>query len=83
MDTIMEAPSLLDASQMRVDHITALLPLLLEVPLRYAAISLICKSYNPEDSSYIWSQLEPYIQLPPFHPLAEEALARDHILTML
>jgi len=46
-------------------------------------ISLICKSYNPEDSSYIWAQRELHIQLPPSHPLAEGDRSRDHTLTML
>jgi len=68
---------------MRVDHIIALLALLLEDPLRSTATRLLCKSYIPEDSSYILSQWEPQIQLRPSHPLAEEALARDHFFTML
>jgi hypothetical protein len=68
---------------MRVGHITALLALLLEDPLRYLAISPICKSYTPKDSAYIRSQWEPHIQLPPSHPLGEGTIAKDHILTML
>ena len=56
LDTFLEAPFLQDVSQMRVDHITALLALLLEDPLRSAALRLLCKSYTPEDSSYILSQ---------------------------
>ena len=62
-----------DASHVRVDHITALLALLLENSLRSVAIRVLCKSYTPE----------PPIQLPPAHPLTEGTLARDHILTML
>jgi hypothetical protein len=77
-----EAPFLPDASQMRVNHITALLALLLEDPLRYAAINLMCKRNSPEDAAYIWSQWEPHIQLPPSHLLAEADLARDSILAM-
>ncbi len=68
---------------MQVDHITALSALLLEDPLRSAAVSLICKSYTLVESSYICSQWEPHIQLPPPHPLAVEDRARDHILAML
>ncbi len=41
---------------MRVDHVTALLALLVEDPLRYAVTSLIWKSYTPEASAYIWLQ---------------------------
>ena len=44
---------------------------------------MLCKGYTPEDTSYIWSQWEPLIQLPPSHPFAEGALARGHILIML
>jgi hypothetical protein len=83
MTAFLEAPFLLDASQIRIDHITALLALILEDPLRSAAIRMICKSYTPEDFSYIWSQWEPHIQLPPSRSLAEEDRVRDHILTML
>jgi hypothetical protein len=36
---------------MRVVHITALLALLLEDPLRFAAIGLICKSYSAENAT--------------------------------
>jgi hypothetical protein len=68
---------------MRVDHITAMLALLMEDPLRFAAISLICKSYYVEDATYIWSQWERHIHFPPSHPLAEANLARDSILAML
>ena len=56
MAAFLKVPLLPNTCQMRVDHVTALLALLLEDPLRYAAISLICKRYSPEDSSYIWSQ---------------------------
>jgi hypothetical protein len=68
---------------MMVDHITALLALLMEDPLRSAAISRIRKRYIPEDASYILSQWEPHIQLPPSHPLAKADLAKDHTLAML
>ena len=78
-----EAPFLLDVIHMRVDHITSLLALVLEDPLRSAAISLICKRYSPKDSSYSWSQWEPHIQLPPPHPRAEATRAQDHIFAML
>jgi len=83
MATFLETPFLPDASQMRVDHITALLALLLEDPLRFAAISLICKSYSERDASYIWSQCEPHIRLPPSHPLTEANLVKDIILALL
>ena len=66
-----------------MDHITALLALLLEDPLRSKAIGLICKSYSANDAAYIWSQWEPNFQFPPSHPLAESPLARDIILTTL
>ena len=68
---------------MRVDHITALLALLLENLFRSVAIGLICKPYTPEDASYILSQWEQPIQFPPSHPLAELDLARNRILAML
>ena len=83
MAAFLEASFFLDASQMRVDHITALLTLLLGDPLRSAAINLICKRHTLEDATYIWSQWEPHIQLPPSRPLAEGNLARDDILAML
>jgi len=44
MATFLESPFLPDASQIRVDHVTALLALLLKDPLRSVAISLVCKS---------------------------------------
>jgi len=53
MAAILEA--LPDSTKMRVDHITALLGLLLEDPLRSTAQHLLYKSYTPEDSTYIWS----------------------------
>ena len=70
MATFLEAPFLPNATQMRVDHITDLLALLLEDPLRYAAIRMLCKNYTPEDSSTT-------------HTLAEGARAKEHILIML
>jgi hypothetical protein len=83
MDAFPEAPFLPDASQMRVDHVTALLALLLEDPLRSAAINHICKSYSEGDASYIWSQCDPHIRLPPSHPLAEANHASDSILALV
>ena len=88
MAAFLEAPFFPEASQLRVDHITALLALLLEDPLRFAAINLICKSYSEGDANYIWTQWVPHIQLPvftcaPSHPLAEGNLAMDNILAML
>jgi hypothetical protein len=83
MAAFLEAPFLPNAAHMRGDHVTALLTLLLEDPLRFAAIILICKRYSPEDAFYIWSQREPHIQLLPSHPLAGENLARNIILAML
>jgi hypothetical protein len=68
---------------MRVDHINVQLALLLEDPLRSAAVILICKSYSAGAATYIWSQVKPHIQLPPFHPLAEANLARGNILAMI
>ena len=56
MAVFLEAPFLPTAAQMRVDHNTALLALLLEDFLRSASINLICKRYTPEDASYIWHQ---------------------------
>ena len=56
MDNSLEAPFPPYASQMRVDRVTALLSLLLEDPLRFAATNLICKSYSEGDASYIWSK---------------------------
>jgi hypothetical protein len=55
----------------------------MEDPLRFAAASLVCKSYSEKDASYIWSQSEPHIRLPPSHPLAEANLARDDIIALL
>ena len=83
MADFLEAPFFPAASLMRVDHITALLSLLLGDPLLFVAINLICKRYPLEDATYIWFQWEPHIRLPPFHPLAEADLSRDNILTML
>jgi len=83
MAAFLESPFLPNASQMRVDHATALLALLLEDPLRSAAINLVCKSYSEGDTSCIWSQWEPHIRIPPSHPLAEANLARDSILALL
>ena len=56
MVAIMEAPFLPDASQMQVDHVTALLALLLEDPLRSAAIGFICKSYSEGNAFHILYQ---------------------------
>ena len=83
MDAFLEAPFLPDASQMRVDHGTALLALLFENPPRSAAIDLVCKSYLEGDAFYIWSQWEPRIRLPPSHPVVEANLASDIIFALL
>jgi hypothetical protein len=83
MAAFLEAPFLRDSSRMRVDHITTLLAILLGDPLRSTALRLICKSFTPEDSSYIWSQWKPHFTLPSSHPLAEGTLARDRILSMM
>ena len=56
MAAFLGAPFLPDAFQRRVDHITVLLALCLEDPLRSAAINLICKTYSGGDTTYIWSQ---------------------------
>jgi len=47
MAAFLESSFLPDAFQMRVDHVTALLALLL-------AITLVSKSYSKGESSYIW-----------------------------
>ena len=83
MAAFIEAPFFPDASQLRVDHITTLLALLLENPFRSTAIGLICKSYSKVDAEIIWSQWESYLQIPQSHPLAGDGLARDRIITML
>ena len=83
MVAFLEMPFLLDASRIRVDHVTTLLALLLEDPLRYAAINLIYKSYSEGDTSYTWSQWEPHTRPPPSHPLAKANLAKDSILALL
>ncbi len=82
MAAFLEATFLPNPSQM-VDHITAILALLLEDPLRSAALCLLCKSYTPEVSAYIWSRREDHFQLLSSHPLAEGTLAKDRILFML
>ncbi len=46
MAAFIETPFFPDASQLRVDHITALLAFLLYDPLRSTTIGLICKSYS-------------------------------------
>jgi hypothetical protein len=56
MAAFVEAPFFPNASEMRVDHVTALMALLAEDTLRSAAISLICKSYTPENYTSIWAQ---------------------------
>ncbi len=69
--------------QMRVDHITALLALLLPQPTRGVVVNLLCKAYSPENATHIWAQWEPYFHLPLSHPLAEGTRAKDCILTLL
>ena len=51
MTIFLEAPFLPDSIQMRVDHITVQMVLLLEDPLRFATMHLLYKSYIPEDSA--------------------------------
>ena len=58
MAAFLKAPFLLNASQIRAYHITALLALLLKAPLRSVAIGLICKSYSEGNATYIRSQWE-------------------------
>ncbi len=53
MAAFVESPFFPDVSQLRVDHITALLALLLEGPLRSKAIGLICKIYSAADVDII------------------------------
>ncbi len=83
MAAFIETPYFPDVSQLRVDHITALMALLLEDPLRSTVIGLICQSYSKKDIDIIWSQWESYLQIPQSHPLAGDGLARDRIITML
>ncbi len=61
MAAIIETPFFPDVSQLREDHITGLVALLLEDPLRSTPIGLICKSYSKEDAKIIWSQWESYL----------------------
>ncbi len=83
MAAFLEAPFLPDPTQMRLDHITAMLALLLESPLRSTTLHMLYRSYTPENSTYIWSIWEPHIRLTSTHPLAERTLARDRILAMI
>ncbi len=49
----MEAQILPDPTPLRLDHISALLALLLEGPYRSLALDLLHKSYTPEESLHI------------------------------
>ncbi len=79
----MEAPFLPDSTQLRIDHVTALLALLRGDLLRSTALHLLYQSYAPVDATYIWAIWEPHIRLSTTHPLAEGTLARDRFLAML
>ena len=48
-----EAPFIPPVAKLRVDHVTVLLPLLLEDPLRSTSIGLVCKGYSTEDAMFI------------------------------
>ncbi len=80
MTTFMEAPILPDPTMLRVDHISALLALLLEGPYRSSSIDLLHKSCTPEESLHIWTAWEPHVRPPLSHPLAERTLARDRVM---
>ena len=51
----MAALALPDLTRLRLDHISALLALLLEGPYRYAALDLLYQSYTPGECNYISS----------------------------
>ncbi len=83
MAYFMKAPVLPDPTYLRLDHITALLALLLEGPNRSAAIDLLYQSYAPEEANYTRSTWEPHILPPPTHPLYSGTPARDFVPAML
>ena len=78
------APLLPDPSQLRLDHISALLFFLLEGPSRSAAIILLTPGRSLEEAAVIWSAWEPCFRPPPpppTHHLSAENAARDSITT--
>ena len=83
MATFQEAPFLPDPSQLRLDHITAMLALLLGEPLRTSPLQMLYPSYTPADLTYIWSVWDPHIRPPSPHPLAEGTLAKNIVLAFL
>jgi hypothetical protein len=66
-----------------MDHISALLALLLEGPYCSSSIDWLHKSYTPEESLHIWTAWEPQVRPPPSPILAEGTLARDRVMAML
>ncbi len=54
MAAFVEVPFLPDPTQMRLDHITAMLALLFGDLYRSSALQLLYASYTPKDSGYIW-----------------------------
>lgn len=83
MAAFIAAPFIPPIEEFRVDHITVLLALLLEDPIRSTAIGLIIKGYSLVDAEIIWSQWEPHLQLPPSHPLAGPGHVERQIMAML
>ncbi len=53
MVAYLEAPFLLDSSNMRVDNVTALLAIIIGDHLHSTAEGVICNLYSPDESSYI------------------------------
>ena len=77
------SPLLPEPTQLKVDHIAALLALAVYGPIRKAAIKLLAPTYSQQKAEAIWTAWAPHLAPPRDHPLAGGSLLRDTILHAL
>ena len=69
--------------QVKMDHITFLLALVLEGELQEAAIQLLMQARTPEQASVIWDSWKGYFHPPPGHPLEAKHAIREVVFAEL
>jgi hypothetical protein len=77
------SPLLPEPSQLRADHITALLALAVDGLVHKAAIKLLALAYSQLEAKAVWTAWAPHLSPPRDHPLARGTLLRDTIIQSL
>ena len=74
------SPLLFEPTQLRLNHITALLALAVDGPVHKVAIKLLAQAYSQQEAETIWTAWAPHLAPAPGRPLAGGTLLRDTIM---